>query len=383
MSPEATLRLAQTLGTALLLQARPAVYGFGGTKSILDLGGEEKPKGVTILQFWSQIGLLSIKLLHSLVMRLAFRPAAQNYVAMRRMTLVRAAARVAIGRVNSGDPGPSPRGWLSAVWLYLVLVVAVSAAAVSPAQAMRAELWDRWTDHQRGAAAQINHDAWNGLLDTYLRRAGTSQLFDYRGVTSADKARLAQYVGSLAGVSISRYSRPEQLAFWINFYNALTIKVVLDNYPVDSIREIDSTFRIGGPWDEKRVTVEGEKLSLDDIEHRIIRPIWRDARVHYALNCAAKGCPNLAPLAFTAKNTEALLEAGARAYINDARGVHVRGGDLFVSSLYAWYREDFGGSDAGVLAHLKTYAEPSLRAELAAIKRIKGDRYDWNLNDVR
>ncbi len=248
---------------------------------------------------------------------------------------------------------------------------------------MRPELWERWTAHDPGAAAQLNHAAWDYILDTYLRRAGTAQLFDYGSVTPQDKAVLDDYVERLAGVPIGRYARSEQLAFWINLYNAVTVKVVLDNYPIDSIREVDSVFRLGGPWDEKRVIVEGEKLSLDDIEHRILRPIWRDARLHYALNCAAKGCPDLAPAAFTSENTEALLDAGARAYINDGRGVRLGDGGLIVSSIFKWYREDFGGSDAGVLAHLKRYAEPGLRAKLAAVKKIKGYSYDWALNDVR
>jgi len=166
----------------------------------------------------------------------------------------------------------------AAAWLYLALVIAVSAAAVSPARAMRAELWERWTAQDPGAAAQLNQIAWDYLLDTYLRRAGTAQLFDYRGVTPRDRLLLDQYVESLAGVPISRYARPEQLAFWINLYNAVTVKMVLDAYPIGSIRQVDSLFRLGGLWDEKRLTVEGEKLSLDDIAHRILRPIWRDPR---------------------------------------------------------------------------------------------------------
>ena len=317
-------------------------------------------------------------------MRLAFGAAAKNYGAVKREPLIGPAGRLEIDSDASGPFPEARRGWWPAVVsLYLVLVIALSAAAVSPAQAMRAEPWERWTVHDPGAAAQLNHVAWDYLLDTYLRRAGTAQLFDYRAVTPRDKALLDEYVESLAGVPVRRFARPEQLAFWINLYNAVTVKVVLDNYPIASIREVDSFFRLGGPWNEKRVTVEGEKLSLDDIEHRIIRPIWRDARVHYVLNCAAKGCPNLAAVAFTSANTEALLDAGALAYINDGRGVRLRDGDLYVSSIFKWYREDFGGSDAGILAHLKKYARPGLRARLAAVKRIKGYSYDWGLNDAR
>ena len=265
----------------------------------------------------------------------------------------------------------------------LVLAIVVLSAAGFEAKAMKADLWARWTASDANAVTRLNHVAWDYILDTYLRRSGAANLFDYDAVTPEDRALLDEYVASLAGVPISRYARGEQLAYWINFYNALTVKVVLDNYPVKSIREIDSFLRLGGPWDEKRVSVEGQELSLDDIEHRIVRPIWRDARVHYALNCAAIGCPNLAAVAFTAANTDALLDAGARAYINDSRGVRLRGRELHVSSLYKWYREDFGGDEAGVLAHLMQYAAPGLRARLAQVKGIAGDGYDWNLNDAR
>ncbi len=268
--------------------------------------------------------------------------------------------------------------WMGA----LVLAIVLLSAAGSGAKAMKSDLWERWTAHDANAVSRLNHVAWDYLLDTYLRRSGNANLFAYGAVTPEDKALLDEYVASLAGVPISRYARDEQLAYWINFYNALTVKVVLDNYPVKSIREIDSFLRLGGPWDEKRVAVEGQALSLDDVEHRIIRPIWRDPRVHYALNCAAKGCPNLPAVAFTARNTDALLDAGARAYINDSRGARLNGRDLYVSSLYKWYREDFGGNEAGVLAHLMQYAAPALRARLAEVKRIAGDGYDWDLNDA-
>ena len=96
---------------------------------------------------------------------------------------------------------------------------------------------------------------------------------------------------------------------------------------------------------------QGAEVSLNDIEHRILRPIWKDARIHYAVNCAAVGCPNLRRTAFTGDNAESLLELAARDYVNNPRGARFDdGGGLVVSSLYSWYREDFGGSVAGVLA---------------------------------
>jgi Protein of unknown function, DUF547 len=162
----------------------------------------------------------------------------------------------------------------------------------------------------------------------------------------------------------------------------MTVGLVLEHYPIKSIRDIDISpgWFASGPWDKDLVTIEGQRLSLNDIEHRILRPIWNDPRLHYALNCASLGCPNLQPVAFTAKNADQLLEQGARDFIN-GRAVELTGGRLIVSSIYVWFTEDFGGSEVGVLDHLRRYAAPLLVAKLAALRKIDGDRYDWRLND--
>ncbi len=138
-----------------------------------------------------------------------------------------------------------------------------------------------------------------------------------------------------------------------------------------------------GPWGKKLVRVEGEELSLDDIEHRILRPIWKDPRIHYAVNCAALGCPNLMPTAFTRSNTEELLERGARDYINSKHGARFDSDRrLIASSLYDWYQEDFGGDEASVIAHLRSYARPALAAKLEGITEVYDFEYDWALNDA-
>ncbi|MDP6709716.1 MAG: DUF547 domain-containing protein, partial [Alphaproteobacteria bacterium] len=137
-----------------------------------------------------------------------------------------------------------------------------------------------------------------------------------------------------------------------------------------------------GPWDKKLFRVAGVALSLNDVEHRILRPIWRDPRIHYAVNCAALGCPNLQGEAFTGANTERLLEAAARAFVNHPRGVMVKGERLVVSSVYVWFQEDFEGTDTGVIRHLKRYAEPPLEAALDGVERIEDHAYDWRLNAV-
>jgi hypothetical protein len=175
------------------------------------------------------------------------------------------------------------------------------------------------------------------------------------------------------------------MAFWINLYNALTVQIVLAHYPVRSIRDIDLSRGLfaDGPWDQKLIRVDGQPLSLNDIEHRILRPIWADNRVHYAVNCAAVGCPNLATTAYTGANGDRLLGVAARAYVNTPRGAKVEQGRLTVSKIYAWYMDDFGGSEAGVIAHIESLAAPALQAALAARRGDIRTAYDWSLNDAR
>ena len=200
-----------------------------------------------------------------------------------------------------------------------------------------------------------------------------------------DRVALSRYTATLAALPIDDYSRAEQMAYWINLYNALTVQVVLTHYPVDSIRDIDVSPGLfsDGPWDRPLLTVAGEDLTLNDIEHRILRPIWRDPRIHYAVNCASVGCPNLQPVPYTGSNLEALLEGAARAYVNSPRGVRVGRYGLIVSSIYVWFQDDFGTRDDDVIDHLARYAEPELAAELRRVGKLADHSYDWSLNDHR
>ena len=118
------------------------------------------------------------------------------------------------------------------------------------------------------------------------------------------------------------------------------------------------------------------------MEHRILRPIWKDPRVHYAVNCASIGCPNLQDRAYTSKNTEVLLEKGAREYINHPRGAAFEGKKLVLSDIYDWFQEDFGGSDQGVLRHLRRYAAPDLAGKLESFSGRIDYQYDWSLNEA-
>jgi hypothetical protein len=130
------------------------------------------------------------------------------------------------------------------------------------------------------------------------------------------------------------------------------------------------------------VEVEGEEISLDDIEHRILRPIWKDPLVHYGLCCASVGCPQLRVRAYGGERIPRQLRQAARAFVNHPRGAEVEGRTVTVSSLYIWYKVDFGGTDAAVITHLRRYAEGEQEEALARVDAIAGDRYDWSLNDL-
>lgn len=266
-------------------------------------------------------------------------------------------------------------------WL-AVLIIGGSAQA-----APQAELWTHWQAHNEAGTQTVDHSAWDQLLQRYVT-AGSGDhtginLFGYAAVTDADRAALQAYLQTLADTDVAALPRAEQRAYWINLYNALTVEVILQHYPVDSIRDISGGFLSSGPWGEKRFTIGSEQVSLDDIEHRILRPIWQDARLHYAVNCASLGCPNLARRAFTADNTDQLLDAGAVAYVNHPRGARVENGALTVSSIYDWFKVDFGGDDAGVIAHLRQYGDADLKAALKGLSSISDDDYDWSLNETR
>ena len=261
-----------------------------------------------------------------------------------------------------------------------IMRIVLTATIVSSALAApKAELWPRWEKHDPQGSYSPDHSAWTAFLKQHLSERAGIVLVDY-GAASSAKGEVDQYLAALAQVPIEEINRAEQRAFWINLYNALTVKVILDNYPIASIRDISAGFLSSGPWGEERFKLAGENLSLDDIEHRILRPIWRDARLHYAVNCASIGCPNLAATAFTPMNTEQLLEKGARAYVNHPRGATVKDGKLVVSSIYEWFKEDFDGNDDGIIAHLKKYADEPLRSKLDTVSSISNDHYDWSLN---
>ena len=186
----------------------------------------------------------------------------------------------------------------------------------------------------------------------------------------------------MSEIDIDNFNRQEQLAYWINLYNALTVQTISDYYPVANIQEIrisPGLFSIG-PWGANLITITGTPVSLDDIDNRIIRPIWNDQRTHYTLNNGTIGAPNLSKKAYQGNTLDAQLNEAAFTYINSLRGVQVIEGKLIISKIYDWYEEDFGGTKQDVIKHLLLFSREPLFSQLKHINSIDSYIYNWHIN---
>lgn len=196
---------------------------------------------------------------------------------------------------------------------------------------------------------------------------------NYAAAGDRERALVADYLAYLQSIDPATLNRDAQFAFWANLYNAATIRAVLAGYPVKSIRDIEDV------WSTPVARIRGRALSLNDIEHGVMRPVYKTPLVHYALNCASIGCPNLPQRALRGAGLAETLEAAAADYVNHPRGASLVRGDLIVSKIYGWFEDDFGG-ERGVLEHLRAYARPPLASALAGRGKVNGYSYDWSLN---
>lgn len=243
-------------------------------------------------------------------------------------------------------------------------------------------------------AAGFDHSDWDALLKTHVVtiRGGQATQVDYAGMAS-DSAQLKRYLDATTAVSRATFDswpKGEQLSFLINVYNARTVELVLSRYPaIESIKDLGSLFQ--SPWKKRFIPLLGETLTLDDIEQGLIRGSGRynDLRVHFAVNCASIGCPELRPEAYVATRLDAQLEDAARRFLSDRTRNHLEGDTLMVSSIFKWYREDFeqgwhGATSLG--GFLALYHQPLGLDERTAILLASGKidieflDYDWRLN---
>jgi hypothetical protein len=243
---------------------------------------------------------------------------------------------------------------------------------------------DFWHDNEPQSTIKMNHSVWQSLLDKYLDDQHPSGInrFNYSAVSSVDKVRLDDYLNYLQQMEPRQLNLAEQKAFWINLYNAKTVEVVirrLQSSDITTIRQIRSGIFTPGPWTNKLLTLSRQELSLDDIEHGILRPNFNDRRIHYALNCAALGCPSLLKTAFTSANTEQLLVFAEQGFLSHPRAARMQGNELVLSTLFDWYALDFAINPNELLAYIKQFTSPETSKDFNQQPEIRFE-YDWDLN---
>jgi len=224
---------------------------------------------------------------------------------------------------------------------------------------------DQKPESQNIEIEKPDHLAFDQMLQAYVSNTG---IVDYRNWKN-DLTKLNEYLVELSQDEPNKnWSRSEKLAFWINLYNASTIKLILDNAPVKSIMDIDG----GKPWDRKWIKVGSNVYSLNQVENDIIRPRFGDARIHFAVNCAAQSCPPLHNRAFTADNLNGTLASLTRRFINNSNFNVISENSLKLSNIFNWYASDFGD----IKAYIKQYTDVEIK-DKANIKHLE---YDWSLN---
>lgn len=264
-------------------------------------------------------------------------------------------------------------------YMTLALQVSLSLAAED------AKLMERWLVNDPLSTRYVDHSLWAELLEAYVKQDQEGHnIFDYAGVDTEDRVKLDTYIRQLERTDVDRLSRDEQLAFWINAFNALCVRFVLDEYPVRSINDLDGSFFSAGPWNRRVFKVYSIDLSLNDIYHRILRPIWQDERIHYVLACTAKSCADIVAYPYTGPTINRAMEVAATNFVNTGLAViDIKREAVRVSSIYTWYQVDFGDSEAAILLHLQQFAEGDLAEALNKVVRISGYGFDWSLNDGR
>ncbi len=213
--------------------------------------------------------------------------------------------------------------------------------------------------------AGIDHSQWDHLLQEHVSSSGK---VDYAGFKKS-KDKLDGYLEQLADhPPASDWSRNEKMAYWINAYNAYTVKLIVDNYPVSSIRDLHE----GNPWDVKWIDLGGKSYSLNNIEHDILRPRYKDARIHFAVNCAAKSCPPLLNKAWTAEKLDQYFNMQAEAFINSSNYNEIAPNKIAISKIFEWYSSDFDN----IIEYLNKYSNIKINSGA----EVKYMEYDWTLN---
>ncbi|MEO6169023.1 MAG: DUF547 domain-containing protein [Chitinophagales bacterium] len=219
------------------------------------------------------------------------------------------------------------------------------------------------------AAPAVSCEWWDQWLKKNVSASG---VVDYKSM-KADQAALETFIHELGlNVPSASASKNEQFAYWINLYNAATVELVLQHYPVKSIRDINK----GKPWDLPFITVDGKKYSLNNIEHDILRSKFADPRIHFAINCASRSCPKLMNGAFIPDKLESQLNALTKSFINDTAKNKITATQIDISEIFNWYQQDFM-QKGSVIDFLNSWSATPISAT-ASIHYLN---YDWSLNE--
>ncbi len=229
---------------------------------------------------------------------------------------------------------------------------------------------------------QHDHSLWGKTLDVFVKDQGKTTIVDYRSLKE-NSFLFEEYLEDLSGVTQDEFNgweKEEQLAFLINAYNAFTVKLIIDNYPLKSIKDLGGLF--SNPWKKKFFTLFGEKTYLDHIEHDLIRKKFKEPRIHAAVNCASISCPKLSKRAYVAKNLEEQLEEAMKEFMQDENRNHLLKDKLYLSSIFKWYGRDFGEKEKEIKDFLWPYFNfKEEEKSLYNRARIKYLPYNWSLND--
>jgi len=212
----------------------------------------------------------------------------------------------------------------------------------------------------------VDHSVWDQLLKKYVDDNGD---VNYKGFKQEAKL-LNGYIDYLATkIPSENWSKQEKLAYYINVYNANTIKLIIDNYPTKSIKDIKN------PWSKNRIKIGEEDFSLEDIEHKILRKM-NEPRIHFAINCASASCPKLLNIPYTADNIETLLEKATKDFIFDSDKNKISKENVHLSKIFDWYKKDFTKNGS-----LIDYINQYIKFKIDSDAKIFYLEYDWNLNE--
>ena len=222
----------------------------------------------------------------------------------------------------------------------------------------------------------VSHELFDGLLKKHV---GEDGFVDYKGFQK-DRKQLQKYLDLLQSTAPgSSWSKEEEIAYWINVYNAFTIELVLKHYPVESIKDIGSSIQIpfvNTPWDIKFIEIGGETYDLNNVEHSILRKKWEEPRIHFAVNCASYSCPVLRSEAYTAEKLEAQLDDQAKRFINDDFRNEITKERARLSKIFDWFSGDFKNV-MSVKDFINQYADVKITSDTD----ISYKEYDWRLNE--